>query len=402
MRIVFFVNRYWPGVGGVEKYIHELGKALLAMGHRVEVVAGAHAEGLPPDEQHEGVRIYRFPAHRSPLRCRAWLWRRRRLFARADVVSVSNTHMLEYYWRMFGPLADPRKTFLIRHGMACDYPVPESQEHRARRSLGLAAGVVHDGRFIEKWLRVKPDLCPDQGLSPAADDLPQVSEPGPNSAVYVGRLEPDTGIRIYIDAVRELIRDRRRRFTLDVYGDGTLLTELRAVVERDSLPVAFHGRVPDAQDHLSNGCFAFVDGRMAVQEAMARRRLVLAAYVDPLKYDYVAGEPFSAYLVAAATPVELAQRVAHYTEHPDERAALVDRAFEYSRQLTWAQTARAYSRFWQERLAFPRVHLTRLQRAKLACKLELEALAPRGSVDRPSDWSAVPSCPSKALVRPST
>jgi glycosyltransferase involved in cell wall biosynthesis len=310
--------------------------------------------------------------------------------------------MLEYYWRMFGPLADPRKTFLIRHGMACDYPVPDSQKQRARRSLGWAAGVSHDGRFIEKWLGVKPDLCPDQGLRPVADELPPVPEPEPNSAVYVGRLEPDTGIRIYIDAVRGLVRDHRRRFALHVYGDGTLLSELRARVERESLPVTFHGRMPYAQDHISDGCFAFVDGRMAIQEAMARRRLVLAAYVDPLKYDYVAGEPFSAYLVAVADAVELVERVAHYIDHLEERAALIGRAHEYSRQLTWTRTARAYVRFWQERLACPRLHLPLLQRAKLACKLEGEALAPHRTTGRSSGRSAVYPRPSRRFAPSST
>ena len=381
MKIVFLVHRYWPSVGGVEKYIHELGRALLAMGHQVEVVAGAHTGGLPPTERHDEIRIRRFPAHRSPLRCRAWLWRRRSLFAHADVVSVSNTHMLEYYWRMLGPLADPRKVFLIRHGMACNYPVPDSQKLRARRSLDLAAGVIHDGQFIEKWLAVKPDLCPDQGLNPEADRLPAVPEPEPDSAIYIGRLEPDTGIRIYLDAISQLTRRRGQPFTLHVYGDGMLMTELRATVEQKSLPVVFHGRTPNAQDHITDSCFAFLDGRMAIQEAMARRRMVLAAYVDPLKRDYVAGESFSPYLIAVAKGADLAERATYYIDHPGERAILVQRAFEHSRKLTWARTGEAYVRFWQERLACPRFHLTWPQRLKATWTLEREA--PAGNASAP-------------------
>ena len=377
MKIAFFVHRYWPSIGGVEKYIHELGRALVGMGHHVEVVAGAHVEGLPSTQQHEGIRIHRFPAQRSPLRCRLWLLRHRNLFTRADVVSISNTHMLEYYWRMLGPLGDPRNVFLIRHGMACDYPVPESQRSRARRSWGLAAGVVHDGHFIEKWLGVKPDLCPDQGLNPRADELPAIREPEPNSAIYIGRLGPDTGIRIYTEAVRLLNRNHRRRFALHVYGDGSLLRELQSFVERESLPVIFHGQVPSAQDHISDCCFAFMDGRMAIQEAMARRRLVLAAYVDPLKHDYVAGERFSSHLVTVANAAELARHVMYYIDHAEERAELVNGAFEYSRQLDWAHTARAYLRFWREKLACSSVRLPCLQRAKLAGELEWEALTHR-------------------------
>jgi len=350
MRVLFFVHRYWPCPGGVEKYIHQLACALISMGHEVDVVTGATLDGLPERETHEKVRIHRFPALRSPLRCRLWLMRNRHLFAQADVIHISNTHVLEYYRRMIGFLVDRRKVFLTRHGMSYKYPVPELEKRRARRSLKYVAGVVHDGLFIEKWLGLKPDLCPDQGLYPKADDLTPVPEPLPTSAVYIGRLEPDSGIRIYIDAVRRLTRDGQRPFELNVYGDGALMPELREEVRREALPVRFHGRTPDAQSRIVESCFAFVDGRMAMQEAMARRRLVFAAYVDPLKCDYVAGERFSPYLVAVKDGEELACRLAHFIDHPDERATMVARAFQHVSTLSWGRTAQEYLEFWTQRL----------------------------------------------------
>ncbi len=354
MKIVFLVHRYWPSVGGVEKYVHCLGRALAGMGHELDVVAGATQEGLAGQEMHEGIRIQRFPALRSPLRCRWWFLRKRPLFTRADVIHVSNTHMLEYYWRMIGFVVDRRKVFLTRHGMSCRCPVPESERLRAERSHRLAAGVVHDGEFIGKWLGVEPDLCPDQGLFPTADELTPVPEPPPTSAVYIGRLEPDTGVRIYIDAVRILTRERHRPFELHVYGDGTLMPALREEVSRDGLPVHFHGRTPDAQKHIVESCFGFIDGRMAIQESMARGRLVLAAYTDPLKRDYVSGESFSPYLVAVSDPAQLANRVSYFIDHPGQRRALVSRAFQYARTLSWERTARAFADLWQQRLTAPR------------------------------------------------
>ena len=42
--------------------------------------------------------------------------------------------------------------------------------------------MVLDGHFIEKWLGVRPDCVPDQGLWPEADDIPEVPEPPPDSA----------------------------------------------------------------------------------------------------------------------------------------------------------------------------------------------------------------------------
>ena len=372
MRILFFVHRFWPSVGGVEKYILELARALMDGGHAVTVVAGDHTGSLPARESHEGITIRRFPATRSPLRCRWHLLRMWPLFRSADVVSVSNTHMLEYFWRMLGPLVEPRKLFLIRHGMSCVYPVPEDEKRRAQRSSRLVRGVAHDGEFIGKWLGMRADVCPDQGLSPEAERLEPVPEPPPNSAAYVGRLEPDTGIHTYIDAVRILTKRLTRSFELHVYGDGSLMTSLCDIVERDDLPVVFHGRTPNAQEKIVESCFAFLDGRMAIQEAMARRRLVLAAYVDPLKRDYVCMESFSPFLHPVADAEELARRTIHLIDHPDVRMESVARAHRYACGLRWARTAEIYTRFWREGLLEPFTSPSRWVRARIASQISRE------------------------------
>ncbi len=302
------------------------------------------------------------------------------LFVRADVIHVSNTHMLEFFWRMVGFLVSRRKVFLTRHGLSYIHPVPEWEKRRAKRSISLVAAVVHDGEFIGKWLGLEPDLCPNQGLSPPADELPFVPEPPPTgetglpgSAAFIGRIEPDSGIRIYIDAVEILVRDMGRPFHLDVYGDGSLLPSLRERVDRADLPVTFHGRVANAQDRLVEACFAFIDGRMAIQEAMARRRLVLAGYTDPLKRDYVAGEPFSPYIVTASSGAELADQVAYYIDHPKKRHALIERAHLHARTLTWSRTAEAYTSLWAKHLSSRTPRQSRWGFLKTALILNKEA-----------------------------
>lgn len=374
MKILFFVHRYWPHVGGVERYVQGLARALRRRGHDVDVVTGAHDEGCAEREVHEDIEIHRFPAFRSPLRSRLWLLRNRSLFQRADVIQVSDTHMLEYLWRMIGVVLDRRKVFLTRHGMSFFYPVPQEEKRRAKRALSMASGLVHDGAFIEKWLGVKPDACPDQGLDPPADRLPVVPEPEPESAVYIGRLEPDTGMEAYVEAVQRLGCGRCRSFRLDVYGEGSLGDHLKERVRRDGLNVRFHGSTPDAQERVAEACFAFLDGRMAIQEAMARRRLVFAAYNNPLKHDYLRGERFSGHLIAVQSAQELADRVSYFADQPRERQERVTRAFEYARGLTWERTAEAFMRLWEERLGSPVASHSLWTRAKWTWALSQEAL----------------------------
>ena len=379
MRIVFFAHRYWPIVGGVEIYLQRLSAALLGMGHSVCVITGRSREDLLEREDHQGVEIHRFPALRSPWRSRVWLLKNIRLFRGSDVVHVSNTHMLEYLWRMVGPTIDRRKVFLTCHGMSYKHPVPKPEKRRAVRSQLLVNGTIHDGDFIRKWLGATPDLCPNQGLSPKADDLVAVPEPSPETATYIGRLEPDSGIRTYIDAVRILTMDKGRPFELRVFGDGSLAVKLRDLVETEHLPVRFFGRTANAQDFIAESCFAFLDGRMAIQEAMARRRLVLAAYGDPLKKDYVGSEPFSPFLIAVQDSAELVDRLEHFIEHPGERHNLIERAYQHARTLTWEHTAKAYVELWKRRLIEPQVGCTLSAFLRLVANLNREASRPKST-----------------------
>lgn len=351
MNIVFFVTRYWPAVGGVEKYIRQLGRALVGMGHRVTVVAGAHQSGLPKRETHDGIEVFRYPAYRSRLRCWFCLMRWRRLFIEADVVHISDVLMVEYYYSMIAWTIPRRPLFLTRHGLSYRCPVPVSEKRRAAHVARLVDGTIDDGRFIAKWLGVPGDTVLEQGLWPPADKIEHLPEPPSNTAVFVGRLEWDTGITNYLDALVVLKRTYGISFSLDVYGGGSLEAQLRERARRDELPVTFHGFVENAQKHLADGCFAFVSGRLAIQEAMAGRRLVVATYVNELKHDYVCQEPFSPYLIASGTAGDIAEGVAYFVRHPDERARLIERAYQHAKTLTWTRTAQGYLHLWQERNA---------------------------------------------------
>lgn len=354
MNILFLTQHYWPGFGGVETYVRNLAGALIELGHQVTVVTGATADDQVECEEYDGVRIHRYPATRSKIRCRAWFVKNALLFRSAEVIHVSNTLMVEYLRDMLGPFINWSRVFLTRHGMSGQFPVPDSERTRARRSQKWVAGVVHDGRFIERWLDVKPDLCPEQGLFPVADEIAPVQEPPPHSAIFIGRLEPDTGITDYIESTRLINEKLATPFSLHVYGQGSLKAHLLHRAEQLRAPVVFHEPTPDARERIAEHCFAFVDGRMAIHEAFARRRAVIAVYRNPWKRDYLCGETFSPYLVAVDSPEAHARRVVELATCPMERLSLSANAFEYARTLNWRRTAEAFLELWQSRLRHTR------------------------------------------------
>lgn len=380
MKIVFVTYRYWPAVGGVEKYMHRLSQAMIAKGHQVDLVCAAHEGGLPAHEEFEGVRVHRFPAHRSPLRCWVSLMQNRSLFRDADVIHISDTLVLEYFYRMLAWTMPNKPLFLTRHGMSYIYPVPEEEQARAKRTLNLVDGIIHDGMFIEPMLGVTPDSVPNQGIYPEAKDLPNIPEPSPDSATFVGRLEPDSAIEIYVDAIRVLRDKHQLDISLDVYGDGTLREPLQERSRGQNLPITFHGWQPDAQERITDGCFAFIAGRMAIQESMARRRLVVAAYPDELKNLYVNGEPFSPYLVSGGDAETIAAHVAHYARNHDARCKLIEGGYQHASTLSWSKTADEYLKLWEQA---PR-RKNRLQHATFKSKIKLARAVSREACAKPA------------------
>jgi glycosyltransferase involved in cell wall biosynthesis len=372
LNVVFFTYRYWPAIGGVEKYVHELGKSLVGMGHRVAVVTGAHEPGLPRRETKDGLDIHRYPAYRSRVRCWLALQRLRPVFEAADVVHISDVLMVEYYHAMVAWTVRRRPIFLTRHGMSCRCPVPVEEKQRALRASRLVDGTIDDGNFIARWLGVPGDTVLDQGLRPSAADIEQTPEPAVDAAVFVGRLEWDSAVTKFIEAVAVLRRDYGIELPLEVYGDGSLRAELDQRVRRDNLPVRLHGFVEGAQDRYADAKFAFASGRLAIQEAMVRRRLVITTYVNDLRRDYVSGEPFSPYLEVGATPEAIADRVAHFIANPADRARRVQEAYDHVCTLSWDRTARGYLDLWG-RSSKPIEHAPNwFERASLALRLASE------------------------------
>jgi glycosyltransferase involved in cell wall biosynthesis len=346
MKIVFLTTRFWPAIGGVEKYILELGRSLVGMSHDVTVVTGAHEPGLATRERVDGMTIHRFPAYRSRLRCWYHLARLRDVFGSADVIHISDVLMVEYFYALVGWMIRRKPVFMTRHGLSYRCPVPDTERRRAIRAVKLVDGVVDDGFFIAKWLQVPGDVVISQGLQPTAAEVVQTAESRSCRAVFVGRLEEDTCLAHYIDAIGILNRERNIPIELDVYGSGGQEADLRERVRRDRLPVTFHGWTADAQERLSDGRYAFVSGRLAMQEAMARKRLVVATFSNALRRDYVTQEPFSPYLEVGASGAEIAAIIERYEADDEARRELVSRAYGHACTLNWDATAGEYIRLW--------------------------------------------------------
>ena len=80
-RICLFAANYLPNLGGIERYVYNLSKQLIAMGHEVTVVTSNVFRLYSHEVSDEGIEIYRLPC-RNVMKGRYPILKRNREFTR--------------------------------------------------------------------------------------------------------------------------------------------------------------------------------------------------------------------------------------------------------------------------------------------------------------------------------
>ncbi|MBM3499683.1 MAG: glycosyltransferase family 4 protein [Armatimonadetes bacterium] len=335
LRVLMLTPSYLPRSGGVERHVRCVSRELLARGVEVRVATPRWDAAWPVQESAEGVEVIRLSRSRAAGM--------RELTPHVDWAEVVHTHDAYPFLKYYLPhrLRRPRRpVFATFHGYE-GYPIPLEAKALRRIVLWLTWGSLCAGAFIPKWYRFRCAHVTHGGV-----DAPEARPPLGDGAVFVGRLEPDTGFLGYVEALGRLKEAHGIDLPLGVCGDGSLREAGETAARERGLNVTFHGRVPDATPYLSRARFACVSGLLAMLEAMAAGAIVLALYDNPLKEDYLRLFPGAGHLVIAGSPGELADRAAELVGHPELQEAIAAEAFEFARAQTWGKVADLYLQLW--------------------------------------------------------
>ncbi len=334
-RVLMLAPSYLPRAGGVEKHIRLVARELLARGHEIRIATPRWEQDWAAEETLDEIPVRRLALDKRAGRRELIDWA-----AWADIVHTHDAYpFLKYYlpFRLRGPRKPVFATF---HGYE-GYPIPLEARLLRRIVLWLTRGSICAGAFIPKWYRFRCTHVTHGGVD-APDHCPPVGE----GAVFVGRLEADTGFMGALAALRILKERHGIDLPVAVCGDGSLRAEGREFATVHGLPVTFHGFVPDVMPHICAARFAFTSGLLGMLEAMASGSVVLATYDNPLKEDYLRLFPGAGHICIAGTPGEMAQEVARLMSDPDGLQSCVDAAFDFARTQTWAAVADLYEGLW--------------------------------------------------------
>lgn len=333
MRILSWLEQFWPVIGGREVFASHLLPALRARGYEVVVISGQpYPSALPPETQYEEIPVYRFPFSTvlvdrrvdQILAVRQQVAKLKRTFAPDLVhmhgVAPSTFFCLETRNAHPAPLlvtlineAQPRQT--AAHG------VWRRTLSEAAWVTGKATAVLTQARQLAPEITLRSSVI-HNGL-PASSLRPEPLSFEAPKLLYLGRLAEQKGVDLALSALASIL-DRFPNIHLIIAGDGPERPALEQQVGELGLSevVTFTGWVaPDQVLVLINTATIVVmpsrwEGHpsVALQVGLMARPLV-ATRVGGLPETVVHEQ--TGLLVEKGDTAGLAEALSFLLEHPD-------------------------------------------------------------------------------------
>jgi len=341
MNILFFSRLFYPHIGGVEKHVLEISQLLIKKGHKVTVVAEQDSPKMKLNEMIGEIEVLRIPelkeGNLKKFKIWKWLWYNRWLIRNADII---HCHDVFFWYLPFRFLFPFKKIFTTFHGYE-SYPLRQKDILVHKMSEKLSNGNICIGHFIKKWYKTKPTYVAYGGVSeinPSAGTGEELKTKNDNSALFIGRLDEQTGILTYVETIK-IIKKKIPSFDFLIIGDGNLKSEISGGIK-------ILKPLGNASEYFKNYNFAFVSRYLSILEAMVAKRLVFAVYDNPLKEDYLRTAPFSKYITISSSSSELVSKISFYLDNSRAKEKMVDGAYAWVKKHTWKEMTDTYLKLW--------------------------------------------------------
>lgn len=350
MNIVMVCRLFAPHVGGVEKHVEMIANLADADGHNVTIITGQSQAYFPLKSRvlngSGEVKVIRIPllyedkkiTFLSKLWQRfhiyAWMCLHLKVFINADIIHVHDIFWWVYPIRLLLPY---KKFFITFHGFEPSSINNSRVSEKAIRSHKLAQlltrGNMSVGSWIQKWYTTKPTFVTYGAgeIKPRRDSTASEKI----RALFIGRLEEDTGILEYAKAIQ-----RYKNISLTVIGDGILRSKLESFKR-----VTILGTQTDLQKYYHSHDVVFSASYLCMIEALQSGTCVISLAVNPLKLDYIQAFPASKHILIAHDSKSLDAILSTW----DHKTSLVSQkpAFAWARKQTWDQVYGLYRELWK-------------------------------------------------------
>ena len=354
MKIVMLARLFSPHIGGVERHVEEIAKMAVQDGNDVTIVTSQYQPSLSyksrllRNNTGVGVNIRRIPLvyihtqptlfHKLQERARIWLWMvtNLELFLTADIIHIHDVFW--WYWpiRILLPW---KRAYMTFHG----FEAGTLPTQNARKSRSIAEKLTHGnicvGAWIEKWYGTKPTFV-SYGGAACKTKKSFVTDKSKIKAVFIGRLEIDTGLPVYIRALKKV-----KNISLDIFGDGPLANEITRLT-KGSTTIRSLGQSQDTCQTYSQYDIAFVSSYLSMIESLQCGVPVVSIATDTLKADYLASFPVSGYISISQNEDELRKVLESLNLTVLRRKE--QKAFSWAENQTWENVYTIYRKLWNQ------------------------------------------------------
>lgn len=349
MKVLFLTRRFWPQIGGVERHVFEVTKELLKRGHDVTVVSEAPDEAYSPNWQSDAesatftgrFKIYRMPPlHQNgskKLEIWKWLWENRNLIENSEIIHAHDI----YFWYMpFRLLNQAKRSYITFHGHETTFPPRHNAVLIRRLSNKFATSSIQVGDYITKWYKTKSKIITYGGVKvPKKISSVHLNKKTPINLLFLGRVEKDNGVEVY-EKLLGLLKKEKIDFRFTVVGDGSL----RGNLEKFGKIIGF---VRNPEDYVEKADVVLTSSYLSMLESMVRGRVVIAAYADPLKKDYIEMSPFKELILSGSDIPRLLLALSQLQGDPRALESHIDKARRWAFLYTWEKVADSYERLWR-------------------------------------------------------
>jgi glycogen(starch) synthase len=331
MKILFWVEYFWPEIGGVETFGSQLIDNLRSRGYSFTVVANGPSDTPDTLEIIDGLPIWRFPMRnaieqRNMGQIVSILTQLGELqkSVKPDLIHLNTTGPGSFFYlRVMQSLRVP--TLLTLHMPLMSTDMGSSLTTKTLESADYLVGVSKYA--LSSAVRLAPDIRNRSSAILNALAQPAI-EPSPLPfappvLLCVGRMTKQKGFDIAIEAMSTIIR-RYPQVKLVMAGAGDASAALEAQIERLGLHehIGFVGKVPHQEIYnlLNQTTILLVPSRyepfgLVALEAAQMARPVIASAVDGLPEIVVDRE--TGLLTPPEDSAQLAEAVLHLLDHPD-------------------------------------------------------------------------------------
>ncbi len=318
--VLHLARRSAPDIGGVESHLSHLLPELRRLGYDSSILNEKMLLSTSSWIPAYKLKIWFGIAQKLPK-----LWR-------SDIIHIHDV----FWWLLpFLPVLWWKKIFITFHGYESVTGPSRQQKFWHQLAALLTRGKICIGGFHEKWYGVVGDKLSYGAVTPLGTKLKKHSK---KSAIFIGRLESDTGFRSYLKAIR-LAKQAGVVVSLDVYGEGDERAWAETYCQKHKLPVRFFRFVPEARMHLSKYSHAFASQYLAILESLSAGVSVISYAGTAFKRDYLQMTPFSKWIQIATLPAEI---VLALTKSVQPSLA----ARTWAQKQTWKKLAKQYHELW--------------------------------------------------------